>query len=336
MLQRYRWWIFILLAGTVAAINQSCYDILQTKGGFGDQTCDASISPEHCFLLCGLCSAGDISVVADPVDFAKACQQKMQDTETLLKFAVQTISTALQVQGHFWLDDLGAAEANASLCLDHLFRYMPRRDLLVFFSSPYATLDFLVEHIRFALLARATHKWAEAVPFPVFLDSVLPYAVLDEPRDFAWRWRPRLARLLAPYVADAANITAAVHAVAAVLPRAELAGLLLVQTGGTPDFVGGPPVTWVSSVSPAMLAVSDVAQHGGSCTGTGILFAAALRAVGIPARLAGCSESVVAGDDHHWVEWYDPQSAGPFGDFWHTKEGVSKGNEGMCRVSAPV
>jgi transglutaminase-like putative cysteine protease len=91
---------------------------------------------------------------------------------------------------------------------------------------------------------------------------------------------------------------------------------------------------------------------------------AAARSVGIPARLAGCSESVVRGDgawwgagrepprlergaswvrlfphtsapptrastgcaDHHWAEFYDPLSPGPFGDFWHTREGSSAGN----------
>jgi hypothetical protein len=29
-----------------------------------------------------------------------------------------------------------------------------------------------------------------------------------------------------------------------------------------------------------------------------------------------------------WVEFFDPSDPGPFGDSWHTKEGVSKGNAG--------
>lgn len=44
--------------------------------------------------------------------------------------------------------------------------------------------------------------------------------------------------------------------------------------------------------------------------------------MGIPARLTGCSASILRGDDHHWAEFYDAQSPGPFGDFWHTKEGA--------------
>ncbi len=56
--------------------------------------------------------------------------------------------------------------------------------------------------------------------------------------------------------------------------------------------------------------------------------AAVARSVGIPIRVAGCSQSILD-DDHHWTEFYDDKSAsGPFGDSWHTKEGVSKGNEG--------
>jgi hypothetical protein len=58
----------------------------------------------------------------------------------------------------------------------------------------------------------------------------------------------------------------------------------------------------------------------------------------LQARIAGCSNSIVEGDDHHWVEFYDPSQPGPFGDFWHTKEGVSEGNEGgpWDSVSGPM
>jgi hypothetical protein len=55
--------------------------------------------------------------------------------------------------------------------------------------------------------------------------------------------------------------------------------------------------------------------------------AAAARSVGIPVRIAGCSQSI-PGDDHHWVEFYDPTSPGPFNTSWHTKEGTSQGNAG--------
>ena len=59
------------------------------------------------------------------------------------------------------------------------------------------------------------------------------------------------------------------------------------------------------------------------------MLAATLRALGIPARVAGCStEAPKNDDDHHWVEFWDGENPGPFGDSWHTKEGVSHGNAG--------
>eukprot|EP01047_Picozoa_sp_COSAG01_P107666 COSAG01_NODE_36658_length_514_cov_0.980723_1_plen_74_part_00 len=73
------------------------------------------------------------------------------------------------------------------------------------------------------------------------------------------------------------------------------------------------------------MSSQQIVEQGGSCTGTAILLGAALRSVGIPARVAGCSsESHAAsfGNDHHWVEYWDGSDPGPFGDFWHTKEGV--------------
>eukprot|EP01051_Picozoa_sp_SAG22_P004596 SAG22_NODE_250_length_13779_cov_6.413450_6_plen_161_part_00 len=135
----------------------------------------------------------------------------------------------------------------------------------------------------------------------------------------------------------------------------------------------------------------QIVENGGSCTGTAILLAAVLRSVGIPSRVAGCSDESAAaakGNDHHWclaaaclfaavlpflfvaarltgvcvrgvlcaslsspsiplspsvcvraracvctfglsrVEFWDPTDPGPFGDYWHTKEGVSRGNAG--------
>ena len=134
-----------------------------------------------------------------------------------------------------------------------------------------------------------------------------------------------LWQALAPLLTDAKTPSDAVRAIVAAIPSLQLQGVLATSAG---TLLPGPPITWHSSTSPGFLSAQQVIAHGGSCTGTGILLAVACRAVGVAARLAGCSESVVAGDDHHWVEYWDGGAAGPFGDAWHTKEGVSLGNEG--------
>ena len=136
------------------------------------------------------------------------------------------------------------------------------------------------------------------VSWAVFADAVLPYSVLDEKRDVFWRWRPRFARLFRDVTSGAASVTDAMRALAAAIPQADALGVLAQTAGGGEiELLPGQPITWRSSVSPAMLSVQDVASFGGSCTGTAIVMVAAARSVGIPARLAGCGESVVRMDD---------------------------------------
>ena len=56
------------------------------------------------------------------------------------------------MQGQFWEDD-----GQAELALAHLVRFMPVRDSLLLFSSggDDRFFDFLLEHVRLALLVRA-------------------------------------------------------------------------------------------------------------------------------------------------------------------------------------
>ena len=71
--------------------------------------------------------------------------------------------------------------------MQHLFRHMPRRDMQLLFSTPFPVIDYLVEHVRLAI---RTWPWASkmGVPWSVFLDDVVPYAVVDELRDVTFRY----------------------------------------------------------------------------------------------------------------------------------------------------
>lgn len=66
-------------------------------------------------------------------------------------------------------------------CMRFLKRYMPQSDIGQV-SEAQLTLN-----VDLALQARYTHPWAVRVPWSLFLNDVLPYASLDEPRD---DWRP--------------------------------------------------------------------------------------------------------------------------------------------------
>jgi hypothetical protein len=133
--------------------------------------------------------------------------------------------------------------------MTYLFRYMPRRDMILLFNHPIEFTDYLVQHVRYAII---TWPWASnlGVGWDVFLENVVPYAILDEKRDVSFRWRPRLYQALAPLVAEAPNLTAAAHAVVAAVPTAQLAGALATVSGSNVEaLVPGQPVSWKSETS---------------------------------------------------------------------------------------
>jgi hypothetical protein len=279
-----------------------------------------------CFAQCVVCTQNDF--ISWFLGQTTCVPGSLQSSSAIINSVADAFLNTSALHGQFFLDDAGDIEENATQAVQYLFNGMPRRDLLLFESTTQFFMEFLIEHIRYALHSR---RWSSSfnISWEIFADNVLPYAVLDEKRDLNFRWRPRFARLFNDVTSGASSITEAMQNLAAAIPRAASLGLLaLSNSNGEVDFIPGPPISWRSSVSPAFISVEQVASFSGSCTGTGIVMVAAARSVGIPARLAGCGETIVRHDDHHWAEFYDPATPGPFGDFWHTKEGTSLGNEG--------
>lgn len=335
----------LLSVSSVQAADGACLNAIQQPEESYSQAqlpvnCTGIGSPSVCLLLCGVCTTPALRAGLSIQQASDACKPTAQlspehQQQQQHVAAVALITTALlntsAMQGEHWLNSAGAVEANATACLSHLVEFMPVRDVLLLLEQPYQMLDFLIEHIRYALYTRAAYAFTRAVPWDVFLDAVLPYAFLDEPRDLWWRWRPRFHQLFQPLLdklpASNTTLTDAVHAVVANIPWAMSQGALL-EGHAEQRIVPGRGVVWKSETAPARLSPRQVVAFGGSCTGTAVVLGASLRAAGLPVRLAGCSESIVRNDDHHWVEFYDGAAPGPFGDHWHTKEGVSQGNSG--------
>ena len=69
--------------------------------------------------------------------------------------------------------------------------------------------DFLMENLSLALEARTNFPWAKSVPERMFLNDVLPYASLDEPRD---PWRADFYRMASNIVRDCKTATEAAQA----------------------------------------------------------------------------------------------------------------------------
>ena len=144
--------------------------------------------------------------------------------------------------------------------------------------------DFIVENVRLALVARREFAWARDIPEEIFLNDVLPYAVLDEPRD---PWRAEFLAKLRPVVAGCKTRREAILAV-----NAALKGITGVEYN-------------TKRRAPNQSPADSMRQGVASCTGLSILLVDAFRAVGIPARIAGCATWVTVQGNHNWVEVWD-------------------------------
>ena len=144
--------------------------------------------------------------------------------------------------------------------------------------------EFLIENLELAFAARAEFPWAAALPEERFLEDVLPYAVLDEPRH---PWRAELLALARPLVAQARSASQAAQALNAGLFNA--IGLHY-DTGRK---------------RPNQSFRESREQGKATCTGLSIVLVQACRAVGIPARAAGTPLWSNGRGNHTWVEIWD-------------------------------
>ncbi len=144
--------------------------------------------------------------------------------------------------------------------------------------------DFLMEDVSLAFAARTNFPWAKAVPERIFLNDVLPYASLDEPRD---PWRAEFYPLASEIVRNCTNATEAAQALNRDLFKRINVHYNLARKR--------------NNQSPK----ESIEQHKATCTGLSIILVDACRAVGIPARIAGVPEWAQKEGNHTWVEIWD-------------------------------
>src|SRR5579872_4704939 len=162
--------------------------------------------------------------------------------------------------------------------MQFLVANMPLRDLKSI------SADFLTENVSLAYEAFAQAPWANAVSSDLFLNDILPYASVTEPRE---NWRKRLRELSAPLVKDCKTTGEAAQKI-----NQQLFGLVKVKYSTNrraPD--QGPLETMESGVA--------------TCTGLSILLVDACRSVGVPARVTGTPMWTDNRGNHTWVEVWD-------------------------------
>lgn len=143
---------------------------------------------------------------------------------------------------------------------------------------------FLGENLDLAQRARETFSWAAPVPEALYFNDVLPYAVLNEPRE---GWRQDFFEKASHIVRDAKSATEA----AQWLNR---------------DFFNAIDVHYHTQRRRTNQSPSESIEQGrATCTGLSIILVYACRAVGIPARAAGTPMWTNKRGNHTWVEFWD-------------------------------
>ncbi len=149
--------------------------------------------------------------------------------------------------------------------------------------------DFLLENTHLAFQAKEKFPWCKALPDSIFLNEVLPYAVLNERRD---NWRQDFFDRFQPKVEQCNDIYAAIDSV-----NRNIRTILKVEYNTKRKKVDQSPY-------------ESIEQGMATCTSLSILLVDAFRAVGIPARLAGTPNWTTKEGNHSWVEvwingkWY--------------------------------
>ena len=176
----------------------------------------------------------------------------------------------------------------AALCAAHdaipdgvefLRAYMPAQD------RETITEERLDREVRLELDARSQFPWAGKVPWELYENNVLPYAVVNEPRD---EWREQFHNLFAPLVSACKTGREAALTIASCIQKTL-------------------NVRYSTERRIPHQGVKESLQSGKvSCTGQSILLVCALRSVGIPARMAGVLTWNHVRGNHNWVEaWCD-------------------------------
>ena len=241
----------LLLAGSGAAapVPASCLT-----------TAASSTAPSFAvdFLVCRYCQTPRFRLFAsEPAADDELCGGASSfaagDPDAASSHMAAAILGYAQIQGEFWEN-----ATKAQLAVAHLLRFMPVRDSMRLMGGDDRFLDFLLEHVRYALLVRAHGPhWATnatLVSDAAFHDYVLPYAFLDEKRDVSFGWRRRFYQLFLANVSATGNATAAMHVLAAAIPHAAAAGVLMLGE----ELVAGSVVRWKSETSPMRMSPEQV------------------------------------------------------------------------------
>ena len=146
--------------------------------------------------------------------------------------------------------------------------------------------------INISLATKQMRSWAFEVPEDIYSEYVIAYAHANEARS---NWRPFLTEVVGKILNGSSEDE----------PKTVPEVVSLINSQLWSSGLLGNQVTFKSSQTPLIYdPMSTIVFGYASCTGVSILFADALRAAGVPARLAGTPawNGNPHNGNHNWIE----------------------------------
>lgn len=209
----------------------------------------------------------------------------------------------------------------------------------------------LNQTLYYSLQAKMLYPWTDSIPRSIYMEYVVPYAVVNEPRtDHRPLLVEKLRELLKEYERPKeTNDKLGARSRSTKQRQQQDTQIQMKQAVktinthlwsifGKRDADGkSQPIVFQKGLTPRIYDPLSVIAYGhSSCTGLAVLFIAALRAAGIPARMAGTPAwlGVEEKGNHSWVEVYLPNvpagGGGEVGGRWIFLEpspGIAEGDE---------
>ena len=180
---------------------------------------------------------------------------------------------------------------------DFLLKYLPAID------RTNLSVTLFQENLEEAFAAREKYPWTRQLPKELFFNDVLPHALADETRD---PWRKELREMFDRPLSKCTNL----------LDAAAVVGSRIGKLTG---------VKYSTEREQACQSPAESMRTGkASCTGLSILMVDALRAAGIPARLAAIPLWGTLDGNHTWVEVHDGEGW-QMSDYGSSPKGWNKG-----------
>ncbi len=180
-----------------------------------------------------------------------------------------------------------------------LISFMPERDLRTLSAA------FILENVKWAYKTKTQFSWSKNVPKDIFLNDVLPYAILNERRD---DWRADFNTRFTPIVEHCKTMEEAIYA----LNKNIMKELKVKYSTKREKADQSPYETMASGIA--------------SCSGLSIILTDAFRSVGIPSRVAGIPLWPITGGNHNWNEvWLDRDKGWHLTEFYLDQKGLDYG-----------